>query len=75
MSPFLKCRALAAAIFGQDFDSKLQLREASPFTRFHMLQNDEVDVLAAHTTLTMQRDVYEVRVFCLLALLLTRGPL
>ena len=57
-----KCRGLAAAIFGPDFGDKLQLREASPLTRFQMLQNDEVDVLAAHTTLTMQRDVYEVRV-------------
>jgi general L-amino acid transport system substrate-binding protein len=56
---FLKCRAVAAAIFGED--GHVDFFTVSAYDRFFNLLNDEYDMLARATTHTMQRQVFEAR--------------
>lgn len=53
----LKCRAVAAGIFGAD--TAVNFTRVEPATRFKTLQEKEVDVLAGTTTYTMERNVHE----------------
>lgn len=48
------CRAVAAAIFGDD--SKVKYRPLSAKDRFTALQSGEIDILSRNTTWTMSRD-------------------
>ena len=54
----LKCRAVASAGLGDG--DKVELVLVTPTNRFTALANGDVDLLASHNTLTMDRDVYVV---------------
>ena len=56
----LKCRAVAAALFGTSQD-RVQFRTVTASDRFSVLQSGEIDILARTTTHTMERQVVEVR--------------
>jgi hypothetical protein len=54
---------LAAALFGPlDGSNALTFTVVKPSDRFHALLNGTVDVLADHTTLNMERAVFEVSI-------------
>lgn len=53
-----QCRAVAAAVLGDG--DKVELVMVTPTNRFTGLANGDVDLLASHNTLTMDRDVYVV---------------
>ena len=53
-----QCRAVAAAVLGDG--DKVDFVFVTPTNRFTTLANGDVDLLASHNTLTMDRDVYVV---------------
>jgi len=57
VSCILKCRAVAAGIFGPDATVEYTVVDLP--TRFSALQKEEVDVLASATSHTMERAVHE----------------
>ena len=52
------CRAVAGAALGDP--NLVRIVPLTPAERFGSLQRGDIDVLAGRTTLTMERDVYEV---------------
>jgi ABC-type amino acid transport substrate-binding protein len=52
---------VAAAIFGDDSDDKVEYTTLDGFSRFRSLQEGRVDLLARSTTHTMERALNEVR--------------
>lgn len=57
----VQCRAVAAALFGTSEGDVLTIVPVQATDRFAMLNEGQVDVLAASVTHTMERDVFEVR--------------
>lgn len=57
--PLAQCRALAAAVLGEDAQVKFTLLTFKG--RFPALSSNEVDVIAAGATHSMERQVLEVR--------------
>lgn len=55
------CRAIAAAVMGRD-EYEVQLVNVTFADRFQVLADDKIDVLAAGSTFTMARNVYETEV-------------
>lgn len=55
----LKCRAVAAAVMGKE-NYRVQLVNVTFADRFTLLAEDAIDLLAAGSTYTMDRHVYEV---------------
>mmetsp|Transcript_27130 Transcript_27130/g.45231 ORF Transcript_27130/g.45231 Transcript_27130/m.45231 type:complete len:851 (-) Transcript_27130:149-2701(-) len=53
------CRAIAAAVLGVG-DNNVEFVPVTTTGRFKSLADGDVDVLASHNTLTMDRDVYEL---------------
>jgi ABC-type amino acid transport substrate-binding protein len=58
---YIQCRAVAAAIFGNKSDDKVEYTTLDGFSRFRSLQEGRVDLLARSTTHTMERALNEVR--------------
>jgi len=57
-----QCRAVAAAVFGTSAFT-LTIVPVDTTERFEALSDGTVDLLAASVSHTMERDLYEVRVF------------
>jgi hypothetical protein len=57
----VQCRAVAAAIFDNNSDDKVEYATLDGYRRFLALQDGRVDLLARSTTHTMERALNEVR--------------
>ena len=55
------CRAVAAAVFGKSLGYVEFVPISSGSERWKVLRDKKIDVLARVTTLTMERDIFEVR--------------
>lgn len=58
------CRAVAAAIFGTSFEHVEFIPISSGSERWKVLRDKKIDVLARVTTITMERDIFEVSHIC-----------
>jgi general L-amino acid transport system substrate-binding protein len=53
------CRAVAAAIFGENIQGRLEFLEVDPTERFRLLRDRVADVMVRTTTATLGRDTVE----------------